>query len=114
MTRTWAGVAALVLSGGLLAGCQTGGPSGGAQQFTQTEPVESQSVTLRVNGLSCPLCAQNVDKQLRRVVGVKTVDVDLGAGEVHVGMVGDLRPSPRQLAKAVRDAGFTLVRIDTP
>lgn len=77
-------------------------------------PLQSESVTLHVRGLACPLCAHNVDKQLLRVAGVRSVEVDLGSGEVRVALHGAVRPSPKQITDAVEVGGFTLERIDTP
>ncbi len=76
-------------------------------------PLAATSVTLFVNGMGCPLCVTNVDKQLERLKGVDTVTVDLGAGTVDVGLTGKTRPSGAALAEAVDNAGLTLVKIRT-
>lgn len=76
-------------------------------------PLAASSVTLFVNGMGCPLCVTNVDKQLERLKGVETVKVDLGAGTVDVGLGGKARPSGAALAEAVDNAGLTLVKIRT-
>ncbi len=75
------------------------------------DPLSAASATLFINGMGCPLCVSNVDKQLERVKGIDSIRVDLGAGTVHVGFVGKTRPSPAQLAEAVDNAGLTLVKI---
>lgn len=85
----------------------------GSIAFHDRTPLQSESVTLHVRGLACPLCAHNVDKQLLRVAGVRSVAVDLGTGEVRVALHGAVRPSPQQIADAVEVGGFTLERIDT-
>jgi copper chaperone CopZ len=74
-------------------------------------PIAADSAVLYVNGLGCPLCATNVDKQLLRVDGVSTAVVNLGDGTVTVGMIGKERPSAHDLAESVADAGFTLVKV---
>ena len=77
-------------------------------------PIESDGVLLYVNGMGCPLCASNIDKQLVRVAGVKTVKVDLGQGHVTLGLTpGAKHPSPYTLGEAVEDAGFTLVKVES-
>lgn len=73
-------------------------------------PILADRVTLLVNGLSCPLCASNVDKQLGAVPGVSDVSVDFAAGTIGLSL-SDPRPSPMTLARAIDRAGFTLVRI---
>jgi copper chaperone CopZ len=116
-----------------LPGCSGGGAGPGAKaQYEQhpvnhevsesdkvaaksTEPVAADSAVLWVNGLGCPLCATNIDKQLERVKGVSKVDVDLSNGKVKLGLKpGGPHPSPAVLGEAVEDAGFTLVKIERP
>lgn len=77
------------------------------------EPITADSAILWVNGLGCPQCATNIDLQLERVIGVKSTNVDLSNGKVTVGLAGNNRPSPARLGKAVHDAGFTLVKVET-
>lgn len=78
------------------------------------QPIPADSATLWVKGLSCPLCANNIDKQLKRVPGVTEVRVDLGDGKVSVSLAAADRPSRNALARAVHASGFTLDRIETP
>ncbi len=76
-------------------------------------PIESDSAVLWVNGLGCPLCATNIDKQLERVRGVERVDVDLSNGKVTLKLKpGAAHPSPSVLGEAIEDAGFTLVKVE--
>lgn len=75
--------------------------------------VKSASATLRVNGLSCPLCATNVDAQLKKLPGVLAVQTDLGKGLVRVGLNSPY-PTTDEIAKAIDNAGMTLVSISTP
>jgi hypothetical protein len=50
---------------------------------------------------------------LRAVPGVQDVEVDMGSGVVRVTLAGQLpRPSRKQLAEAVRDSGFTPLRVE--
>lgn len=76
-------------------------------------PIAGAGAVLYVNGLGCPLCASNIDKQLARVDGVDRVKVDLSQGKVDVGFrPGAAHPSPAALGDAVDDAGFTLVKVE--
>ncbi len=58
-----------------------------------------------VTGMSCASCAANVERALKKVAGVREAVVNLAAGRATVlydaGLAG-----PRDLAKAVRDAGY--------
>lgn len=67
-----------------------------------------------VKGMSCPLCATNIDKQLMHVRGVEHVSVNLGTGEVQVRLAPGNPPTREELAAAIERSGFTLDRIDMP
>lgn len=73
-------------------------------------PIEAPRVTLAVNGLSCPLCATNVDKQLQTVRGVSDARIDFANGQIELDLT-EPRPSPAALTHAIDRAGFTLVKI---
>jgi copper chaperone CopZ len=76
-------------------------------------PLRADRVVLWVNGLGCPLCASNIDKQLARVDGVQAIAVDLSQGKVTLTLKpGAAHPSPARLSDAVEDAGFTLVKVE--
>ncbi|MFN0132173.1 MAG: heavy-metal-associated domain-containing protein [Phycisphaerales bacterium] len=77
-----------------------------------TAPVSSDKVVLWVNGLGCPLCATNADRQLKRMKGVASVDTDISTGKITVMLSSSLRPSPAQFGEAVEDAGFTLMKVE--
>lgn len=70
---------------------------------------------VEATGMSCPLCASNIESVLTRHPGVGDVVVDLGSGKVYVGLrPGAAWPSSQEMAAAVRDAGFTPVRVVLP
>lgn len=77
-------------------------------------PVAGREAVLTVYGMSCPLCANNVDKMLLEVPGVTAVNVDMGTGEARVTLDGSTPVTRRQLADAIDRSGFTLQRIDFP
>lgn len=122
---TWGGLirtlcAALAMAPASLApGCATGGAAADGSSSPHPlsaysdEPIAGDGAVLRLKGMSCPLCATNVDKQLKRVEGVKSASIDLGNGTVTLRLEGSSRPSPRRLAEAVRESGFTLEKIES-
>lgn len=103
----------VAVCGLLVLGCQSNRSQDAAAGYTSA-PIETSTATLVVHGMSCPLCANNVDKQLLRVEGVQDVIIDMGDGTVRVTFTEDKRPSRAQLARAIDQTGFTLVRINTP
>lgn len=80
--------------------------------LTSDAPIEAASAVLEVHGLSCPLCATNLDKTLESLPGVASASISLSDGlvDVEFAQTGP-RPSPRDLSRSVTNAGFTLVRI---
>src|SRR5690606_15582329 len=75
---------------------------------------DSSTAVIWVNGMGCPLCANNVDEQLAAVPGVESVRINLGTGQVFARLSPSSPPTEQQLATAVNRTGFTLVRIDMP
>lgn len=103
-----------ILSIALLSGCAGTSKPGPAAMADAAVPINGSSATLVVHGMSCPLCANNVDKQLLTVPGVMSVNVDMGSGEVKVAFAPKARVTKAQLAKAIDSSGFTLVEVRTP
>ncbi|MEN6559958.1 MAG: heavy metal translocating P-type ATPase [Acidobacteriota bacterium] len=58
-----------------------------------------------VTGMDCASCAANVERALRKVPGVREAAVNLAAGRATV-LYDPGKAGPRDLAKAVRDAGY--------
>ena len=98
-----------------LAGC---GSSNGDSMHTSTDTgdrmtgntgdASGNTVVMTVHGMSCPLCATNIDKQLLKVKGVHSVDVDMSTGRVTMAVSEISPPSDAELARAVEESGFTL------
>ena len=85
------------------------------RDFGVVSASDARTVTLVVHGMGCPLCANNVDKQLLKIPNVRAVNVDLGSGRVRVTMAPGAQPPARpQLARAVEHSGYTLVKVQTP
>jgi len=97
-----------------LVGCAGGGASGQDRTADAAAFVDSPTATLIVHGMSCPLCANNVDKQLLDVRGVSSVHVDMGTGEAKVWFAPGAKVTRRQLADAVDKSGFTLAEVRVP
>lgn len=62
---------------------------------------------IRADGLACPYCAYGIEKRLKQINGVESVDVDLKHGIVAVRCTEGVELSETQLKKLFRDAGFT-------
>lgn len=77
-------------------------------------PLAGREAVLTIFGMSCPLCANNVDKTLGAVPGISSVHVDMGSGKARITLDGATPVTRRQLAAAVDRSGFTLKGIETP
>jgi copper chaperone len=97
----------------VVGGCAT---TGGEARTSadDAEVITATGATLVVHGMSCPLCANNVDKQLLDVPGVSDVLVDMGTGEVKVSFAPDATVTRGQLVRAVDRSGFTLAEVRVP
>ena len=62
---------------------------------------------MRVDGLACPYCAYGIEKKLKKVDGVKKIDVDLNKGLVIVNVAEGVTLSEEKMKKLFKDAGFT-------
>jgi copper chaperone CopZ len=64
------------------------------------------TTTYRIAGMSCEHCVHAVTSELRKVVGVSEVTVDLDAGTATVLSTDDLDRA--DVAAAVDEAGYEL------
>ncbi|NOZ11821.1 MAG: heavy-metal-associated domain-containing protein [Gammaproteobacteria bacterium] len=62
---------------------------------------------MRVDGLACPYCAYGIEKKLKKIEGVKKIEVDLNKGLVTVNVVDGVKLTEEQMTKLFKDAGFT-------
>lgn len=74
----------------------------------QTSVQELTYVKVEVKGLACPFCAYGLEKKLKEVDGVKTVEIDVEEGLVYVTALTSQKPTKETLEKIVADAGFTV------
>ncbi|MEN8258760.1 MAG: heavy metal-associated domain-containing protein [Thermodesulfobacteriota bacterium] len=65
------------------------------------------SLRVAVDGMACPFCAFGVEKRLKKVNGVALVTVDMKTGTATVTARPDASIRYQEVAKAVKDAGFT-------
>jgi copper chaperone CopZ len=62
-----------------------------------------QSRVFRVEGMTCALCSKAIDKAVRSVEGVRSVEIDREAEKVTV--VADAAVAPDRLETAIEAAG---------
>lgn len=86
------------------------------QQASNGNPDEVLSdapgITLTAYGMSCPLCANNLDGQLMRIGGIESADIDLDTGAITVLFNNEEDVTRGQIESAVENAGFSLRNIE--
>ncbi len=71
-----------------------------------------QLVTVKVNGLVCDFCARSIEAMMRKRPDVDRVHIDLGRGEVHIGLKADATLDDSTLRKLVIDSGYAVTAIE--
>lgn len=101
----------------VLGGCQSAPVSPSSDQRVEgtatTQPAEPRAV-LTINGMACPFCTYNIQRQLEALDGVQQVDVSLEKGEAYVTLSKQDPATAEQLRKAVESAGFTPTKVRMP
>ena len=75
--------------------------------FTLPGYAQIESVTLKVDGLSCPFCSYGLSKELKKVDGVKDTNIFVDAGRVELELEKGKPVDIDKLPNAVRSGGFT-------
>ena len=86
-------------------------PAAEAEPVAAAEPV----AVIDAKGMGCPLCASNIDRRMQKLDGVTWTKIDLGKGEVIVGLdPNESTPTAQELQDAVNDAGYTAGDVTLP
>ncbi len=75
--------------------------------FVSAQENSMQSVSIRVDGLSCPFCAYGLEKHLKKLNGVEAIKIDMKNGKVIVNLKQGTQVGDAVLKEAVKKAGFT-------
>jgi mercuric ion binding protein len=96
----------LIIIVGLVTGCT-------APMVESGVPLTGEKAVLTIHGMSCPLCANNINGRLMKEDGVQKVQIDMKTGLVTVFFEADNAPTSVALKRAVKESGFTLKEIET-
>ena len=75
--------------------------------FGAEQPIQRQ-VVITIKGMMCSSCGQEVEKTLKKVTGVGAVQVDVPSDRATV-FYDERKVTPRQLAEAIRKAGYEAI-----
>lgn len=103
------GVAAVVPAA---AQAQTESPSGTDQHVAGVDSIlGGATVTLKVDGMTCPFCAYGLERRLRRLSAVDSVVVRVSDGLVQIREKDGQALPDETLQREVEKAGFSLREI---
>jgi copper chaperone CopZ len=74
--------------------------------YVRVGATADQVVVLRTTGMTCGSCVKKISEALQSQKGVAATEVDLESGLVIAGY-DSKRTGPEELAKTVREAGFS-------
>jgi len=77
----------------------------GAWGMSQAETFKD-NVLVHIDGLACPFCVFGVEKHLKKVNGVKKVQVNLEKGTAHLILKSGVKITEEEIQEAVTKAGF--------
>ena len=69
-------------------------------------------VRLYVEGLACPFCTFGIEKSLKKVEGVVSLETTIRTGLVRIQLEPGAQLDPAALEEAIKRAGFTPSRIE--
>lgn len=72
---------------------------------------DAMGYEVRVDGLACPFCAYGLERKLRELPGVSTVEVELRTGTARFDVAEGRVVTPAAVRSAVGEAGFSVGEI---
>ncbi len=73
----------------------------------------STKTVLLVEGMTCASCAGAIEKRLKKVEGVRSVDIAIKAGKVTVTSKENAAIDPAKAKSAIEEAGYKVITIES-
>lgn len=83
----------------------------GPEATSPDTTLEGASITMKVDGLSCPFCAYGLEKRILEIEAVDAVLIRVSDGLVQIRAKENMRVEDEALRQVVDRAGFTLREI---
>jgi len=74
---------------------------------TADEGKGQKTITIQVDGLSCPFCAYGLEKKLLDIDGVEKLNIDVNSGKVELYLKENAVIDTALIREKVDEAGFT-------
>jgi len=82
--------------------------TGVTSAYSQDEDKELKgTIKVRVDGLSCPFCAYGLEKKLKKMEGVKKIEISVEDAYALLTIEEGKVVSEKVIRENVKDAGFT-------
>lgn len=78
----------------------------------QESKADGRQAIVTVQGMQCPFCAYGIQKHLKKLTGVKSVEVELVKNQAIVTLEPDAKVTDEDIEQAIRKAGFTPDKIE--
>lgn len=86
---------------------------GDAQRSEAVAPTSApQRIELEVHGLSCPFCAYGLERKLKKIEGLDSLNIDFRTGAVLMLVRDGSKATDQRIRELVRDAGFEVAAIE--
>ncbi len=80
--------------------------------FTFLFPVgaeeQNQKAIIKVEGLYCPFCSYGLEKQVKKIKGFQSVQINIKEGTAEIEFKPGVKIQEKAILTAVEDAGFDL------
>ncbi len=82
-----------------------------AAPFGEQKPdstlLKGPKILAKVDGLTCPFCAYGLEKKLKKLSGVKAIEIRVDKGEAMLTLEKGAVLAKKDIRRAIQDAGFT-------
>lgn len=78
------------------------------------DKIETPDAEVYVDGLACPFCAYGLEKKLKKLGAIRTMEVQLEKGRVLLTFKEGQSLTKEEIQQAVKKAGFTARKIEFP
>lgn len=68
-------------------------------------------IKIVVDGMACPFCAYGLEKNIKKLEGVKNLYIDINEAFITFAVPTNKKPSEEKLNKLVKEAGFKIREI---
>lgn len=76
------------------------------------DEIQTPDATVYVDGLACPFCAYGLEKKLKNLDAIQTMEVQLEKGRVLLTFKENRMLTKDEIQQAVKKAGFTARKIE--